>query len=371
MDMSDEERLQRRRKKWIWGCTGGCLGLMGAVTAAIIGIYLWCARALPMPPPETFLTPGTSAFLFVRVAPDDPMMLEVPVRLAMLPGVRGQVPTKDGRPLKANANTIRSAVLGVAPVQLVFVGEPADGARFHWGVALSISRFGRLFGPIARALIAQGAREQGLAQPETYKGAAISVAEGGAAFAVHRNSYMAALDKPLLRAWLDGLQAERERAEPPEGAVPLPAGLDPRLLDAYDRLDRRSPVRFACLNAHGEVGGLLDLLPLEPARARLRAAGMAGPGVLSVGGQLRSLNSRDASLALRIACADEGAVERIQTALAALADGEELTPHFREPAVRRQDGTAVELTARIENLPDRVAALADHLADQGRRAAEP
>jgi len=371
MDMTDEDRLHRRRKKWIWGCTGGCLGLMVAVTAGIVGIYLWFARALPLPPPETFLTPGTSAFLFVRVAPDDPMMVEVPVRLAMLPGVRGQVPTKDGRPLEANADTIRAAVLGVAPAQLVFVSAPADEAEPRWAVAVSISRFGRVFGPIARSLIAQQARDQGLTQPETYKGGAISVVDGGAAFAVRANSYMVAEEESFLRAWLDGLQAERERPEPPGGAAPLPAGLDPGLLDAYDRLDRESPVRFACLNAHGEVGALLDLLPLEPARARLRAAGMAGPGVLSVGGQLLSLNSRDASLTLRIACADEEAAERIQTALAALADAEELTSRFREPAVRRTDGTTVELTGRIENLPDRVAALADHFTDQGRRADEP
>ena len=296
MDITDEDRLHRRRKKWIWGCTGGCLGLMVAVTVGIIGIYLWFARALPLPPPETFLTPGTSAFLFVR----------------------GQVPTKDGRPLEANVDTIRAAVLGVAPAQLVFASAPADGAEPRWAVALSISRFGRVIGPIARGLIAQQAREQGLAQPETYKGGAISVADGGAAFAVRANSYMVAEEESFLRAWLDALQAERERPEPPEGAAPLPAGMDPGLLDAYDRLDRESPVRFACLNAHGEVAALLDGLPSEQVRARLLEAGMAGAGVRSVSGQLLSMNSLDAALTLRISCADEETAAGIETALSEL-----------------------------------------------------
>ena len=355
MDFSDQERLIRQRKKWIWGCTGGCLGLMVVVAAVIIGFYMWLARALPVPAAEAFLTPEANAFLFVRVAPEDPMMVEVPVRLAMQPAVRGRVPTKDSRPLQVDAEQMRAAVVGVAPLQLILVGTAAEGSpQLRWAFAVSITRLGRLADLVIRRLVVK----QGLPEAETYKGGTILVADEKAAFAVRTNTYMVAEEKPLLRAWLDGIQADLERAERSDaGEPPLPAGLDPQLLEAYGRLDRGSPVRFACLNAHGEIAALLGKLPSEQVRVRLREAGMAGPGVQSVSGQLQSMNSRDASMTLRVSCVDDETAAGIEAALTELVGSEERAPHLRDPVVQRQDGHVVELTGRVENLPDRIAAL--------------
>jgi len=356
MDLSDQERLFRQRRKWIWGCTCGCLVLMLAAAAVIIGVYMWFARALPVPAAEAFLTPEAGAFLFVRIAPDDPMMVEVPVRLAMEPSVQGRVPTKDDQPMQVDAEQMRAAVVGVAPMQLIVLGTVAeDEPQVRWGLAVSITRLGRLLDAVLGRLVAK----MGPAGSEEYKGGTIvTMADEEGAFGFRTNTYMVAEEKALLRAWLDGIQADAERGGDPEAEpAPLPAGMDPQLLEAHDSLDRNSPVRFACLNAHGEVADLLSKLPGKEVAARLRQAGMAGPGVLCVSGQLQSMNSRDASLTLRISCADDRTAAGIEAALTELIDDEERTPHLRDPLVLRQDGGVVELTGRIENLADRVAEL--------------
>ena len=144
MELTDQERLFRRRRKWIWGCTGGCLSLMVVAAAVLIGIWMWLGKGQPVPPAEAFLTARTGTFVFVRIEPDDPMMVEVPVRLAMQPAVSNQVPTKDNRPLRVDAERMREVVTKVGPIQLVLVGTRSEGEPpLRWGVAASVGHFGR------------------------------------------------------------------------------------------------------------------------------------------------------------------------------------------------------------------------------------
>ena len=89
----------------------------------------------------------------------------------------------------------------------------------------------------------------------------------------------------------------------------------------------------------------------------LEAAGLAGPGVHAVSGQVRSLNSRDAALTLRVACDGAGTAAGIETALRNLAADPACTPYLREASVQGHDDHTVELTVRVENFADRVAAL--------------
>ena len=175
-------------------------------------------------------------------------------------------------------------------------------------------------------------------------------------FGIRQNTYMAAEQESLLHAWLDGIEADRERAGRPEpGQTALPAGMDAQLLSAYERLDRDSPVRFGCLNTRGELGLLLDRLPNKDVAARLRDAGLAEPAVQCISGQLRSMNSRDAALTVRVSCADDRTAGAIAAALTQLIEDKERTPYLRDPVVERQDDGTIQLTGRIENLPDRVA----------------
>ncbi|NLW50083.1 MAG: hypothetical protein GXY85_04460 [Candidatus Brocadiaceae bacterium] len=348
MDMGDQERLLRQRKRWMWGCTGGCLGLIVVVGLAIIGIYMWFARALPVPDAEVFLTPQTRAFLFVSIRRDDPMMVEVPVRLALRPDVGNRMPIKADQP-----EQMREGVVYVAPIRLVVLGTAAageDGVR--WGLAVSITRLGRLLDAVLR----QVAAKKELPKPEPYRGGAIWPAPAGGAFAARTNIYMVAEDAILLRTWLDGIEAAVRPDDEP-AAAPLPAGMDPQLLGAYDRLDRDSPVRFACLNTRGELAALLARVPHPGVHAALEAAGLAGPGVHAVSGQVRSLNSRDAALTLRVACDGAGTAAGIETALRNLAADPACTPYLREASVQGHDDHTVELTVRVENFADRVAAL--------------
>jgi hypothetical protein len=291
------------------------------------------------------------------------MMVEIPVRLAMQPAVRSQVPTKEDRPLQVDDERMRAAVLGVAPIQLIVVGTTAEGEEQpHWGVAVSITRLGRLLDAVLGRLVA----DPEMPDTEVYKdGRIVGAPDGEGAFAIRKNTYMVAERVALLHAWLDGIQADAERAEQDEPVpTPLPAGMDPQLLAAYDGLDRSSPVRFACLNTHGEIGALLRKLPGKEAAEQLRQASLDGPGVQSISGQLQSMNSRDASLTLRVSCADGGTAARIEAALIDLAGDEQRTPYLRDAVVQQQAGHLVELTGRIENLPDRVAALVNEKAQE-------
>jgi hypothetical protein len=364
MELSDQERLFRQRKKWMWGCTGGCLGLMVVLAAVIIGIWLWFAHALPVPAAEAFLTPTTSAFLFVRIGPDDPMMVEVPVRLAVQPVVRSQVPTKDNQPMQVDPERMRKAVIWAAPIQMIVIGTVSedDPQILHWGVAVSVTALGRALDAVLKGL----ASKQGLPAPEPYKGGSIvMVPDQGGGFALRTNTYMIAEQKALLRAWLDGIQADLARDARSEAGPALPEGLAPQLVEAYDSLDRSSPVRFGCLNAHGEIAALLARLPAKEVAARLTKAGMGGPGVRSLSGQLRSMNSRDAALTLRVSCADDGTAAAVEAALKELVGNGEKTPHLRDPLVQARGDHTVELTGRIENLPDRIADLVSEAEQQG------
>jgi hypothetical protein len=124
-------------------------------------------------------------------------------------------------------------------------------------------------------------------------------------------------------------------------------------------------VRFGCLNAHGEIAALLARLPAKEVAARLTKAGMGGPGVRSLSGQLRSMNSRDAALTLRVSCADDGTAAAVEAALKELVGNGEKTPHLRDPLVQARGDHTVELTGRIENLPDRIADLVSEAEQQG------
>ncbi|MHC4789661.1 MAG: hypothetical protein ACYS8K_10740, partial [Planctomycetota bacterium] len=65
----------RRRRRWIWGCTGGCLGFMVVVAAAIFLAFRFLGRPVPVVPPETFVHPETEALLVARVEHDDPLLV--------------------------------------------------------------------------------------------------------------------------------------------------------------------------------------------------------------------------------------------------------------------------------------------------------
>ena len=362
-----------RRRRWIWGCTGGCLGFLIILGAVLAGCWMWFGAAVPMVAPETFVTPQASAFLFVRVNPDDPMMVEVPVQLTMLPAIRADLPTASGRPLPLDAAGVRVNVERIAPLQLIVISQPdpdPEAERLLAGGALSVTHWGRLWDRAVRAIIAQNAQKQGLPEPETYKGGMIAMGADDVALAVHTGSYMAAESKAICRYWLDRISAQRQSPEDVPAAPSLPEELNPLLRKAYERLDADAPVRMVSLNADAEIAHLLALVPSADLRQALQQTGVAGKDVLSFAGQLASINSRDARLTLHLTCADDAGAARLHDALGELVRGAPAGGYLKDVAVERREGRVVTVTGRIENLPDAVVAFVSRLLEARKAEAE-
>ncbi len=359
---------EKRRRKWVWGCTGGCLAFIVTIVAVgAISMYL-LMRPVPVVPPETFVTPEAAAFLFVRIEPDDPLMVETAVRMASRRGVstiwpelRQQVRAKGGAQPPMDAANVRNIVLTVAPVQLVGVLRPGDGEEsFHGAVAVGIEKASKLFTVWARLAVKSGAAGSAVSE---YKEAFVLTGPDGKTFAIRRNNYLWADRAETVRSWVDRLEERRareEEADGGEGTVPA-LEVDAALKAAYERLDRDLPIRFACGNAHGELQIFLALLPKGPVHNRLAAAGVGSEKIVSVAGQMQGLNNRDAALRIYVDCADSEFAQRLQETLEGLLTEAPDSAPLKEVRVKREEDTVLKIDARIENLPDKLFQLIAHL----------
>lgn len=369
--MRDMIDFDRRRKKWVWGCTGGCFGFLVAVAAlGYLGLRL-LGQAVPLVPPEAFLPPDAGGFLFVRVEADDPLMVETAVRLLMLPAVQEAARDRLGQELRIEAEVARSAVSSAAPVQGVAVlRKRPDQEGLDGGLVLSTHRWSRFYRRVLAAAMKR-MTDAGATRSE-HKHAVMVVTERGTAVAVRTNNFMWAGRRELADYWIDRLE-ERRALEAGAGEAGAPVAkitADGTLRAAYERLDGDQAVRFACVNARGELAALLAMMPEGRVRELLEASGMTAPEVVSLSGQMASLNSMDAVLTLFVECADPDATQRLSEALAALA--EELGPAspFGEVKVERESDTVLRVEAHVENVPKWAAGLVTHLADRQTEAAE-
>jgi len=362
--MLDDEK---RRRKWIWGCTGGCLGFLLAALLLAYIIVRVLMRPVPIVPPETFITPETEAFVIAKVAPDDPLMVSAAARLALLRGFLERLPTRRGAPLQMNAERIRGLVLQTAPLQMVAILQPGHGKEpFERGVAFSVFRGSRLYGLAVRSYMESASgRNQG--NFERYREALLVASRPGGAMGLIENNYMGADTDAMIRQWVDAiLQRRALEAQSPKGqAPPAEFRAGGQLRAAYRRLDPKQPVLFASLNSRQELLDLLALMPAGRARDLLFAAGSASDRVLSLSGELTGLNDRDAALTLFFQCADTAFAARLQAALTQIAAEFADTSPLREVKAEQSEGAVVKLDARIEGIPDKVAELATYLS-QGR-----
>ncbi len=356
---------QKRRRKWIWGCTGGCLGFLVAVTVvALVGarvVKKALERPQPLVAPELLVTADTDALVFATVEPDDPLMVDAAVQLLMMPSIREKAPTREGRRLTMDADTTRVNLERIAPIQAVLLlerlGEPGPTGK---GLIVSVQRYAPLLALLARSVL-KAQKDKG--STTEYKGATLLITQDGTAVAVRDNSLMAANREDLARAWIDSLELHTPSDEGPEQALPLAelqAG--PLLKSAYGMLSRTAPIRFACGNAHGELQALLSVIPEDQGREELAATGVASPKVLSLSGQFESLNNLDAMLALFVACADAESAGELRQKLQQFADAAGDSASLKEVAIEQVSDAALRIVARVPNLPDKVVSVAEHLA---------
>lgn len=357
----DPFEAHKRRQKWVWGCTAGCLSFLLVVAVVIFAGYRLLGRSVPVVPPETFVPADATAFFFVWAEADDPLAVEIPARLLRLPTFVQAAPAKDREKFRIDADEARGVVLSMAPMQIVLVLRPGEGEEpFRWGAVVSIRSFSRLYGFVMRSIMLQAAPSS---EMEEYKDASIVSAPAGRVLAARRNNYMAADGKEIVTFWVDRLEERRaleDRAAEEGQPAPAPE-IGGDLQGPHGRLDHERPIRFACLNPGGELAALLALVPEGQARDLIEASGVLSEGVVSVAGQMEGLNSRDAALELFVECADGDTAAYLKDALEVLlAEASDASP-LREARVSLDGDAGLRLEARVANLPDKIARLVAYL----------
>jgi hypothetical protein len=351
--MPDEGQWLRRRRRWIWGCTGGCLGVLLVLFAVVGGFVLWLRHPLPVAPPEVFVSPDAVGFLVVRVEADDPFMVEAAVRLSQLTAVRRGLPAKRPDVFRLDPAIVRGTLLRVSPVQLVVVARPAaEGASPEMGAAAAMRAYSRLYRYLALAMMKKRAGDQ--AARESYRGASLITIPGGSVQAVLDNNFMLAPGRDTVTGWVDSLVRFRE-GESGRGAPALSVA-EP-LKVAYGRLGPQSPVRLAAFKAHGELAAALKQLAEDWPDAEREVVSTLAPHVVTVAAQLAPMNNLDAALTVFVECDDPQVAAALCDAVAKTASHPGATDPLRELSAAVEDGRVVKVQARIENVPGRLAAL--------------
>lgn len=273
-----------------------------------------------------------------------------------------KVPARKGASVELSPERARQMVLQTAPVQLVLILQPgsAEGA-FDRAAVLSIYRYSRLYGLVARSYMENAA---GGAQARTseYRGALTAVTPDGRALGIFQNNYMAADQTPVIPYWVDRVIEERARQKRPGPQQPLEMNAKEQLKAAYGRLDAADPVLFACLNSRGELALLLSLMPQGDPRALLEESGLAAKRVVSLGGELKGINDRDAALTLFLECADASFAAQLQAALTQVARAYAAQSPFRDVKITLAEGRVLKVETRVESLPEKVTSLVRYLA---------
>jgi hypothetical protein len=348
----DPERAKRARR-WVLGCTGGCLGAI--VILGVVG-YLVARhfyQAMPIVPPQTFLTRDTSAFAFVRVDPAVPLTMETALDVVMLPEMVSVYTTESGQARQPDRKMAGDFITSIAPLQAVVVLQPEEKGRvIHGGLALSVRSGSRLLSLVVRQKLA--------ATFVPFEGAEIARLARDAFVALYANNYMSSDREDLIKAWIGNLNAERaRRTQAAQGVRPAapPLSISPALRRAYDRLDAGQPLVFATLNSHRELVSLASLITDEQARRFIEERGVASDAVLSLAGQIKPLSNRDAELTVFADCINAETAAQMRDGLINVAGATGDKWPLTDMTVEIRDDTTLVVTARIVDLPAKVAGM--------------
>lgn len=351
MSMMAEEK---RTRKWVWGCTGGCLGFIVVVGLAIFLGVRYLLAAVPVVPAETFMTRQTSGFAVVRLDARDPLLTQIPVTIMNREKVRQWVQqTEPGQQL--TRQNVQEVLAAVGPAQLaisLYPGQAEDG-KLHGGAAFATRKGSGMIRLQWKAIT------MGQVETSSYKGTTIAAIEQKAYTAVRGNNVLSADRRELVETWIDRIIEQRGREkETPDGEQPPgpPLNASEAMEAAYGRLDTSQPLLLAVLNTHGELAALTKPLRGKPAGEIIERLGITDEEVRAISAQIRPINSRDGELTLFIEMADEGAAEDMRERLeVALEKGGESVP-VRD-AELTVDGPILRAEGRLQDLPDRIADL--------------
>jgi hypothetical protein len=360
----DIER-QRRARRWVWGCTGGCLGCILLTALAVLMAFRYYMHAVPVVPPQTFLTQDTSGFLFVQVDPKVPLTMETALDTILQPAIIQVVPTRPGETAETDRQKVAAYISSFAPLQCVLITQTAPKEDLmHGGLAVSVHSGSRLLSALAR---------KSIETPFTsYEGADLATIDKDRHVALRSNNYMSADREELLKTWVESLKAERQREQQAKYAGQPPAPrISPALKRAYDRLDAGLPFVFATLNDHHELASLAGLISDDKLRQLVDETGVVSSDVLNLSGEIKPLNDRDVELSLLIECADSDAATGLMDRLAAAVRNAGPEWPLQETAVSVNSPNVIEVKGRVNDLPAKVAAIVADVADRVRAAHAP
>ncbi len=369
--MDEFDRAERRFKRWIWGCTGGCLALIVAFFIVVVIVVHVLMSAAPVAPPGAFVHPEATVFIAACVRPDDPLMVDLPYHVATQPAIRRLLTSRAGEGFAFDPEQCRNIALEAAPVQLVAVLQPnPDSDGLIGGYAFAIHRGGRLM------RLAVGAYQDALGEAgatvSTYRDAQLAAGTDEPVVAYFHNNFMLAHDREMAKRWIDELAAFAGVAADDDedgGGLPEVVSIEGPLRPVLGRVDRSQPILFAATNANGELAALLRRVCPDPrVREKVSDAGLVSDSIFSIAAQLRPLNAVSALITTRIECATasdaESLVSRLDVLFGQIPDG---TPLRRITVNARE--TVVTVNAELLNAPETLAQFAGRLVAHARRSA--
>jgi len=376
---SEQDAEERKRKKWLYGCLGGCLGLVLVVGGCIaVGLYL-TFRPVRVLPAETFLSAETRAFAVVRIRGDDPGLVALIEAFASNPPEMSQLDERWRKRLRGQARQMGKDVRRWTPIHIVAVGTRGDHeGELKGGLAVSL---GGVSAVIARVVRLQArATGAGRATTREYKDVVLYGSDEKGLFAAVKNNLMIAGDAALMRDWIDRIQAhEATRAEGPTEQEPVPRFEgDPLLVGICEKMDSSLPLAFATLNTQGEVEFLLSRINEAKDKDDTtdyvelgRSLGLTDGRLKALGGGMKVLSSDKGAFFLIGRCQDEDFARelaaRLRLAMTKLQDKgaiENLSVSAEANAVR-VDAQIPDLQKRIRSAVERADKDASPLPESG------
>ncbi len=349
---------QKSSSKWLWGCLGGCFGLVLAAGGGTAILIWYAVHAIPVVPPETFITPQADGFILVRIDPQDRSAAEMLLRVATHPELQRAARNRQMKELQQELPQAAEGITKLAPLQMVALWRSVQGEeKMHWAAAASTYRYGNVMRFMLRSIrgnVLEEYQDVLIRQP----------AAGSGAVAARSNNFMWASDQAIVKTWVDRLIKQREGA-PGQAGVP---SVGPQLQAAYGRLDTTLPFLFVSLNEQGELERMARKLLPPDVLTRAGETGLPVESIASVSAQLAPVGGEEGELTVWVECADKQKTDSLEAGLRPLL---QLVPEQIQappPEVARESETLLRVDWQIDRLPDRIARL---LADLIERAEGP
>ncbi len=344
--MAADQQRQRRARRWVWGCSAGCFGIILLVVLLLAGAY-YLMSPMPIAAPQTFLTQKTTACLFVHVEPGDPVMMGAARDVLRELASAGLEAGGEGDSMEPNQATQFLSVL--SPLQCVVTLESDGEGAAHGGMALSVRNGARLLNFIARR-----SSETPLGKQD---GADVVELGSDGRMAVLRNNYMFSADQDLLATWIERLKAESAQRGEAAGGEEDSVNVSPAFKRAYSRMDTSLPLIFVCTNANGELAALSGALGDETLAGFVSQTGLASDSVRSLSGQVQPVGPKAAEVTFLIDCGDRAGAQAMKDRLeAGIAQVGKRWP-LGTTSIAVESPGVVAVKGRIEDLPAQAASI--------------